>query len=79
MKITELEISAGTGKLSANQVLTKASTYTANVEPVQTFVLRMGMVSIPILAIGCSYFLLKKKYKITEDEYQRMVENIHLS
>lgn len=78
-KITELEISAGTGKLSANQVLTKASTYTANVEPVQTFVLRMGMVSIPILAIGCSYFLLKKKYKITEDEYQRMVKNIHLS
>ena len=62
--------------MTSVQALEKANAFTAQVQPRQTLLLRIGMVVIPVLALTCAYVLLRKKYKITEEAYQKMVAEI---
>ena len=74
--ISGLEIEVGKGGMTSVQALEKANAFTAQVQPRQTLLLRIGMVVIPVLALTCAYVLIRKKYKITEEAYQKMVAEI---
>lgn len=74
--ISGLEIEVGKGGMTSAQALEKANAFTAQVQPRQTLLLRIGMVVIPVLALTCAYVLIRKKYKITEEAYQKMVAEI---
>lgn len=65
-----------TMKLTVAQALEKANAFTAQVQPRQTLLLRIGMVAVPLLAFTSAYILIRKKYKITEEAYQEMVAEI---
>ena len=71
--ISELEIEVGKGTLTSESALGQANEAIAAVQPWQTFALRLGMVLIPVLTLLAAYLLIRKKYRITEEEYDRMV------
>ncbi|MDO4513574.1 MAG: MFS transporter [Lachnospiraceae bacterium] len=75
-RISELEIQVNQKLLTTNQVLESATQYLLSIRPGQGFVLRLGMTVIPIATIGGMYLLLRKKYFIDENEYDRLVEQI---
>ena len=62
--------------MTSAQALEKANAFTAQVQPRQTLLLRIGMVVVPLLAFTSAYILIRKKYKITEEAYQEMVAEI---
>lgn len=71
--ISELEIEVGKGTLTSESALSQANAAIAAVQPWQTFTLRLGMVLIPVLTLLAAYLLIRKKYRISEEEYDRMV------
>lgn len=75
-KISQLEIESGKGELSSVEVFNQAGGYINQVESYQTFILRLGMVAVPVIAMLTCYLLIRKKYKIDESEYERMVKEI---
>lgn len=75
-QISSLETEAGKGLLTSEQVTSAADEFIRNVEPYQTLLLRIGMVIFPIIMLSCTWLLLKKKYRIDEAEYQRIVKEI---
>lgn len=75
-QITDLEILAGKGEVESAVVLSTAGEYINNVAGYQTLILRIGMVVIPILTILLCYRLIKRKYKIDEVEYNRIIMEI---
>ncbi|MBQ0166416.1 MAG: MFS transporter [Treponema sp.] len=75
-QISSLETDAGKGLLTSEQVTSAADEFIRNVEPYQTLLLRLGMVLFPIIALVGAWLLLKKKYRIDEAEYQRIVDEI---
>jgi sugar (Glycoside-Pentoside-Hexuronide) transporter len=75
-KISQLEIEAGKGAVSGSAVLQQADVYINAVLPRQTLVLRAGMVLFPLLAFCGCYLLIRKTYKIDEQEYVRIVGEI---
>ena len=56
--------------------LAMADGYISSVQPIQTFMLRLGMVIVPLAAMIAAYIIIKKKYKIDENEYSRLVQEI---
>lgn len=75
-QISALETDAGKGLLTSEQVTSQADEFIRNVAPYQTLLLRIGMVVFPILALAGTWLLLKKKYRIDEAEYERIVKEI---
>lgn len=75
-RITELEILSGTGEISSDEVLLQAQSIISQTSTTQLLVLRIGMTLIPIAMIGLCCILLRKKYKIDEEEYDRIVSEI---
>lgn len=75
-KITDLEIQVGKGELASDVVLTKAGEYISQVESYQTLILRIGMVAIPVLTMTFCYIIIKRKYRIDENEYNMMINEI---
>lgn len=75
-QITDLEIESGKGTLTSSEVFQKAATYMDTVTGEQLLTLRLGIVIIPILMILACYFLIRRKYKIDEKEYDRIVAEI---
>ena len=71
--ISELEIEVGKGTLTSESALSQANEAIAAVQPWQTFALRLGMVLIPVQTLLAAYLLIRKKYRISEEEYDRMV------
>ena len=71
--ISELEIEVGKGTLTSESALSQANAAIAAVQPWQTFTLRLGMVLIPVLTLLAAYTLIRKKYRISEEKYDRMV------
>ena len=55
-EISKLEIEAGKGAMTSNEVLLQASEFISHVKPYQTLILRIGMVAC--------YVLIRKKYII---------------
>lgn len=74
--ISGLEIEVGKGTMTSAQALEKANAFAAQVQPRQTLLLRIGMVAVPILTLAAAYILIRKKYKITEEVYQKIVTEI---
>lgn len=62
--ISGLEIEVGKGGMTSVQALEKANAFTAQVQPRQTLLLRIGMVVIPVLALTCAYVLIRKSTKL---------------
>ncbi len=74
--ISALEVEVGKGAMTRTEALSRADDIIATVEPVQTLILRIGMVAIPLLVMIASWLIIKKGYKIDEKEYARMVAEI---
>lgn len=75
-KISELEIEAGKGAVSAEAVLAQADQYIGTAEGWQLLVLRLGITLIPIAALVAAWVILKTKYKIDEAEYERITAEL---
>lgn len=75
-QISSLEVSKGLGEISSEEVLTQASDITASASTGQLFVLRLGMVIIPVVAILVSNIIARKKYIIDEEKYNEIVAEI---
>ena len=75
-QISDLEIQVGRGDMTSEEALSIANTFIDSVTNTQTFILRLGMVVIPMAAILACFFIVKKKYTIDEAEYERMVREI---
>ena len=65
-KISGLEIKAGIGELTSENVIVQA----------ERFILRLGIVAVPVISIGVAYILIKRKYIIDERKYEELVEEI---
>ena len=74
--ISALEVEIGNGTLDSATALTMADGFIASVLPRQTFMLRMGMVFVPLAVMIAAYAIVRFKYKIDEQEYQRLVNEI---
>ncbi len=74
--ISALEVEIGNGTLDSATALTMADGFIASVLPRQTFMLRMGMVFVPLAVMIAAYAIVRSKYKIDEQEYQRLVNEI---
>lgn len=74
--VSNLEVAAGTGEITSEQVLFQADGFINTATRAQLIGLRVGMTLIPILAIGIALLLLRSKYKIDEKEYDRIVKEI---
>ncbi len=74
--ISDLEIEAGKGLITSEEVYVKADGFIASATASQLFVLRTGMISVPIIAMIICFVLIKKKYYIDEKKYSEMVEEI---
>lgn len=77
-QVSDLEIQVGRGDMTSEAALEAANGFISSVTNTQTFILRLGMVVIPMAAMLSCYFIVKKKYKIDEKEYERMVNEIAL-
>lgn len=75
-KVSALEIEVGKGNMTSEQALESANGFIAQVTDGQTFILRLGMVVIPMAMMLACYFILKKKYTLDEAEYDRIVGEI---
>lgn len=75
-KISGLEVQAGRGELTSDNVLSEAEGYIAQATASQLLLLRIGMVGVPILVIGISYIILRKKYVIDEKKYEEIVAEL---
>ncbi len=74
--ISALEVEIGNGSLDSETALAMADGYIRQVLPGQTFMLRMGMVFVPLLAMIAAFIIIKAKYRIDEAEYERLVSEI---
>ena len=74
--ISALEVEKGKGLLSSEEVLVAADGFIKTATPTQLLILRIGITLIPVLVIVSADLLLKKKYKIDETEYNRLVKEI---
>lgn len=75
-KISGLEIEIDQGTISADEALNMANSYLAGVTGGQAFAFRVGMVGFPIVTIILAYTVLKKKYRIDEQEYERLTAKV---
>lgn len=75
-KITDLEIQVGKGEVESKEVFFMAGDYISQVASYQTLILRIGMVAIPIISIMFCYGIIRRKYKIDEVEYNRIIMEI---
>lgn len=81
--ISQLEVSISNGSISQSEALTTADEYIAAVNGVSdmvlmspTFVLRLGMVAVPLIVMIAAFLILKKWYKIDEAEYDRIISEL---
>jgi len=75
-KISGLEIKAGTGELTSENVIVQADKFIQTANAGQRFILRLGIVAVPVISIGAAYILIKRKYIIDERKYEELVAEI---
>ena len=76
MQVSSLEIQSGQGAITQSEVFSQAAGIVQQVATNQTLMLRIGMVAFPLVAFIVAYFAIKKKYKIDEAEYDRIVTEL---
>ncbi len=74
--ISDLEIKAATNVISKTEVIDSADAFIETATALQRLTLRLGIVLVPILAIGIAFIILKKKYVIDEKMYDALVKDI---
>ncbi len=74
--ISNLEMEVGNGSITSEEALLLADGFIAEVVPGQVFMLRLGMVIVPLIAMFAAFIIIRSKYKIDEKEYDRMVAEI---
>lgn len=75
-KISDLEVKAGCGEIIHDEVLSQADGFISTASSTQLFILRLGITIVPILAFLICLIILRKKYKIDEDMYEKLLEKI---
>ena len=75
-KISNLELEAAEGLLSKEAVLSQSDAFIAEAGNNQLLILRLCITLFPVLALLISFFILIKKYKIDETEYERILTEI---
>lgn len=75
-KVSQLEIAAGSGTMTPEEILTTADNYIKTTTGTQLFVLRLGITIIPIIALLTAWLLLKKKYTIDEQRYEELCKEL---
>lgn len=75
-KISGLEIEAGAGRITSEQVVTQADGFIATATSGQRLIMRLGIVAVPIIAIGIAFMIVKKKYIIDEQKYDELVKEL---
>ena len=75
-KISGLEIKAGTGELTSENVIVQADKFIQTADAGQRFILRLGIAAVPVISIGAAYILIKRKYIIDERKYEELVAEI---
>jgi len=75
--ISDLERQKGVGTLTSDQVMSKADVFIETATNAQRFVLRLGIVVVPVIAIGIAYLIIMKKYIIDEKKYDELVATIN--
>lgn len=74
--ISQLEVQIGNGTLESAKALEMADSYISMVDSKQTFILRLGMVFIPLLMMTFAWIITRAKYKIDEKEYERILQEL---
>lgn len=74
--ISSLENQVAEDTITSEQALEGANALLAGVSVAQGLILRIGMVGVPMLTMSLAYMIIKKKYKIDETEYDRLVAEI---
>jgi melibiose permease/lactose/raffinose/galactose permease len=75
-KIGDLEIDKNIGKISQDELFATASGLLSQANDGQLFGLSIAMTLIPILLFVATYFIIKKKYIIDEDFYEKITKEI---
>lgn len=76
-KISGLEIQAGKGEITSENVMQKADIFIESASEGQRFILRLGIVAVPVISIGAAYVLIRRKYIIDERKYDELVAEIN--
>lgn len=71
--ISSLENEVSKGTISSDEALAKANMYIEGITKGQAFSFRLGMVGIPIAVLLIAYLIVKNKYHIDEQEYERII------
>ena len=74
--ISDLEIKAATNVISKTEVIDSADAFIETATSLQRLTLRLGIVLVPIIAIGIAFLILKRKYIIDEKMYDALVKEI---
>ena len=75
-RIGSLESLAGAGEITKEEVLLQADIEITMASNLNLLILRICITFIPIAALLTSLFIINKKYKIDEEEYERLVTEI---
>ena len=75
-QISELESAASTGTITEAEKLTAIESVISGVQKGQSLGLLLCMTIIPCVLMLISYFLYKKHYKLDEEEYERICQEI---
>ncbi|MCR4953278.1 MAG: glycoside-pentoside-hexuronide (GPH):cation symporter [Treponema sp.] len=74
--IGDLEQKSGAGEISKEEVLVLADGFIQSAGDRQLFILRTGISIVPLVALGACLFILNEYYKIDEECYDKIVDNI---
>ena len=74
--IADLEQAANAGEITAEQKASEIEVLLQGVQHGQTLGLLVVMTIVPLILMFFSYVLYKKRYKLDEDEYNRICEEI---
>ena len=74
--IGKLEINKGQGAITDTQLIQDANAILNKATSNQEFLLSIAMTLIPVLMFIATYFIIKKKYIIDEDMYEKMTKEI---
>ncbi len=75
--ISNLEIEAGKNLISKDEVMLQADSFINSAEGWQTFILRCGIVFIPVIVLCTCSILIRKKYIIDEAKYDEIVAELN--
>lgn len=75
--ISSLEIEAGIGTISKEEVVSKADIFISQATSVQRLILRLGVVAVPVITMLIAFVIIKKKYIIDEKKYDELVTELN--